>query len=1000
MVKKVGLICLIVVCFTTAKAQTLVEYSKSISEYSIRNYGVDEGINGTQVLGLLQDENNFLWIISTNGILRFDGLRLFPYKNDGAGGSFYDMVKYKEDSYLFSLFGSGIQILQEDSLSTFLEGEIQLTKSIVVDSENRIYAGSYGDGLFIIEEDSVVKHINTESGLINDEIWKLFLDSKDQLWIATNDGISVYANNTITNFSTENGLPDFPVRDIKEFSNGEVWAGFNGGGIAVFSDNKIVRYITDKDVLKNNFVYSINENKEDKSIWVGHKGDGGITKITDSGIEFFTKEDGLISDKINEVYFLKDGEVGVATDEGLSLLVPKKVNLLTTKKGRVYDLETVLVKQDSSENIWVGSYSDGFSMFDGSNWINIESPPNKTNGYTQSSTVARNGDVWFGTQGSGIIQVRGGEIVNQLQTKNGLSDDYIRGLQFDDDDNLWVCTNSGIDKLGVDLEVLRSYNENDLPNSFCTTIIKNSDGAIWAGTFGGGVVKFDGDSVRLFDDKTGLKSNQVISLYSDKNSDIWVGTLSNGLARITSDSLINIGARTGVPQVNYAGFKEDNEGNFWMATGNGIVKSKTEYFQKYLNNEIENIPFQLFVKEDGMLSDNMQTANNSTIELLNSGDLLFASTSGVVVIDPEKADYTSSRFFPYIASVSNDGKSRSINDKLEFEPESKVQISFSALNFTAPYKTEFRIKLDRLDEDWIFMEDRTSVFYDYLPDGDYEFLVSAKGPDGQWSNSVAKLNFIIFPPFYKTWWFYLLAILMFTGLVIGLMQFKSNIKVKKLNRELLYQQKLHQEKERISRDLHDNVGSQITNLITGIEISNMHIEKGQQNEAGALLKNLDEDARNTMTDLRETIWLLDKEQVYFSDFEKHVRSYIRRQKRYFRELKINVESKIGEDFILDPSQSLNLMRIIQEALNNTRKYAEAKNVFINFDLNNSRFTVSVSDDGNGMDINKAMELGNGLKNMKSRAEQMEAQFEIASSHEKGTEIMISFELNVSEALYS
>ncbi len=992
MVKKVGLICLMVVCFTTAKAQTLVEYSKSISEYSIRNYGVDEGINGTQVLDLFQDDNGFLWIISTNGILKFDGLRLFPYKNENAGGSFYDMISYKEGSYLFSLFGSGIQILENDSLSTFMEGDIQLTKTVVTDSENTIYAGSYGDGLFVIKEDSVINHITTADGLISDEIWKLFLDSNDQLWIATNNGLSILKEDEIFNFSSENGLPDFPVREVKELSDGNVWVGTNGGGITIFEDHKIVNQLTEDNGLKNNFVYSVSENKSDKSIWVGHKGDGGVTKLSENEAEIFTKSDGLISDKVNEIYFLKDGEIGIATDEGLSLLVPKKIDLLTIGNGEIYDLETVLVKQDSSENIWIGSYSDGFTVYDGNNWQNFESPPDKTNGYTQSATVAKNGDVWFGTQGSGIIQVRGKRIIKNISSEDGISDDYVRGLLFDDEGNFWVCTNNGIDKLNSEFKVLKSFRDDVLPNAFCTTIIKNPGGNIWAGTFGGGVIKFEGDSVKVFDEDQGLKSNQVISLYSDTNEDIWVGTLSNGLARISSDSLVDFGFESGVPQANYAGFKEDYEGNFWMATGNGIVKSKVSYFSEYLEGKINEIPFQVFIKEDGMLSDNMQTANNSTIELLKNGDLLFASTSGVIVINPDKSDFSGTAFMPYVASITDDGVSRKLYSNLEFDPDSKVEISFSALNFTAPYKTEFRIKLEGLDEDWIFMEERTSAYYDYLPDGDYSFLVSAKGSDGQWSDKIASLKFTILPPFYKTWWFYSLSGLLFTGCIVGFMQLRSNAQVRKLNRELQYQQKLHQEKERISRDLHDNVGSQITNLITGIEISNMHIEKGQQEEAGTLLKNLDEDARNTMTDLRETIWLLDKEKVQFYDFENHLKSYIRRQQRYFGDLQVLVKSKIDEDFILDPSQSLNLMRIIQEALNNARKYAEATNVIIAFDFKGTELVVTVNDDGKGMDIKEASSLGNGLNNMRTRAEQMETRFEIYSSKEKGTEIRLSFEV--------
>lgn len=997
-IKKLGVLVCFVLQTITVFSQTVSEQLKGLSEYDIRNYGVDEGINGIQVQDLYQDNQGFLWIVSTTELLKFDGSKFFTYQNENTAGTFYEMAFYGDNEYLISQFGTGIQVFQGDSVTTFFEDPLQSVKTIIV-KDKKIYAGIYGDGIYVIDGDSILEHINIENGLISNEVWTLYHDSEGKIWVGTNSGISVISGGEIKNYSSESGLPDFPVRSITEVSNEQVWVGTNGGGISVFSNGKIVKSITEKNGLKNNFIYAIAENVSDSTIWIGHHGDGGITRIKPSdNSKYYSVRDGLISDMINDIFFMQDGEVAIATEKGLVLMVPNKIEMLSVNGENVYDDEVVLVKQDSLGRIWIGSYSNGFKVADKKGWNSFESPAIRTNGYTQSSTVAENGDIWFGTQGSGIIQVRGNEIIRQLKIENDLSDDYVRGLQFDEEKNLWVCTNNGIDKLDKEYKVFKSFKEDVLPNVFCTTITKDNNGNIWAGTFGGGVVKFSRDTIKVFNEDQGLRSGQVISVYADRNSDIWIGTLGNGLARISGDNLTSFDLSSGIPEANYAGFKEDNEGNFWMATGNGIIKTKTSHFKEFENNQLNSIPYQLFVKDDGMLTDNMQTANNSTIELLESGDLLFATTSGVVKVNPKKADFSNSLFFPYIAEVAKNGKKINLQNAPEFDPQSKIEINFSSLNFAAPHKTEFRIKLGGIDKDWVYVAERSSAYYDYLPDGSYSFFVSAKAPDGQWGDQIATYNFSILPPFYKTWWFYSLTGILFTGLIVGIMQLRSNIKVRNLNREIQYQQKLHQEKERISRDLHDNVGSQITNLITGIEISNMHIKKGQQSEAEALLKHLDEDARNTMTDLRETIWLLDKERVHFTDFEKHLKAYIRRQQRYFGDIQIQIKSNLAEAFILDPSKSLNLMRIIQEALNNSRKYAEAENIFIVFELMASKLKVSINDDGKGMILNKAEKLGNGIQNMRSRAGHMEASFEITSIQGKGSEIRLSFEVQTLDAI--
>ncbi|MEQ9309644.1 MAG: histidine kinase [Balneolaceae bacterium] len=200
--------------------------------------------------------------------------------------------------------------------------------------------------------------------------------------------------------------------------------------------------------------------------------------------------------------------------------------------------------------------------------------------------------------------------------------------------------------------------------------------------------------------------------------------------------------------------------------------------------------------------------------------------------------------------------------------------------------------------------------------------------------------------------------------------------------------KIHKERERISRDLHDNVGSQITNLITGIEISNLHIKKNQQDKALSLLGNLDSDARSAMTDLRETIWLLDKQEVEFESFLEHLKGYIKRQESYLKGLKTKIKSSVDAKIVLNPTQSINLTRVIQEALNNTRKYANASKFNISFSQKGEKILITLSDDGIGMEVHNNLEKGNGLRNMKERVKEIGGSFSITSSTENGTEIKL------------
>tara|TARA_R110000868_G_scaffold259361_2_gene517157 strand:+ start:22625 stop:24436 length:1812 start_codon:yes stop_codon:yes gene_type:complete len=217
---------------------------------------------------------------------------------------------------------------------------------------------------------------------------------------------------------------------------------------------------------------------------------------------------------------------------------------------------------------------------------------------------------------------------------------------------------------------------------------------------------------------------------------------------------------------------------------------------------------------------------------------------------------------------------------------------------------------------------------------------------------------------------------------------ENELKFKLANVEM--ENKIHKERERISRDLHDNVGAQITNLITGIEISNLHIQKKQQNQALQLLQNLDLEARGAMNDLRETIWLLDKDELQFGIFLDHLKGYLKRQESYLQGMKIDIQSDIAPSRILNPTQSLNLTRIIQEALNNARKYAEAEKFNISFQNYDSKILVKLSDNGVGMDIEARANKGNGLQNIEERSAEINASFTLESEINKGTSITIIF----------
>lgn len=206
------------------------------------------------------------------------------------------------------------------------------------------------------------------------------------------------------------------------------------------------------------------------------------------------------------------------------------------------------------------------------------------------------------------------------------------------------------------------------------------------------------------------------------------------------------------------------------------------------------------------------------------------------------------------------------------------------------------------------------------------------------------------------------------------------------------QNQILRERERISRDLHDHVGSQMTNIITGLEIGSLHLKNASLDKVEEMLHSLDGDARGAMGKLRESIWMLNKDSVGSRELESHLRTYCKQNSHVLGGLRCQIINHLETDIQLNPTQSLHVMRIAQEALNNTRKYGEANKFTVEFFQNENNFRVEISDDGKGMDVGESEHLGNGISNIRSRVEELGGTVSIASAPEKGVEISFQFEI--------
>lgn len=210
----------------------------------------------------------------------------------------------------------------------------------------------------------------------------------------------------------------------------------------------------------------------------------------------------------------------------------------------------------------------------------------------------------------------------------------------------------------------------------------------------------------------------------------------------------------------------------------------------------------------------------------------------------------------------------------------------------------------------------------------------------------------------------------------------------KQKQELLIREKeikVQEEKLRISKELHDNIGARLSHIISSLDIQ---LYKNKEDSEISIINAF---AKDTMNQLRETIWAVGDKTIYYSELKQRVEHYVN-QTNSIATCQIDFVNDCTVDFELSATQTINVFRIVQESINNALKYSGASKINVRFTSRNNKIEIAISDNGRGFDIDHSAQLGNGLRNMKSRAEEINADLDIDSSKTDGTHVKLSFNI--------
>jgi signal transduction histidine kinase len=308
---------------------------------------------------------------------------------------------------------------------------------------------------------------------------------------------------------------------------------------------------------------------------------------------------------------------------------------------------------------------------------------------------------------------------------------------------------------------------------------------------------------------------------------------------------------------------------------------------------------------------------------------------------------------------------------------------YTAPSFIAPENVRFKYRLEGFDRDWIDGGNRRVAYYTNLRPGNYKFRVMAANSDGVWNEQGAALDFYLEPRFYQTYWFYALVLLLLG--VIGWQLYR--LRVRRISSQF---GAVLAERNRIAREIHDNLAQDILGISVQLELvarllpAAAEVAKPHLDRARILV-------RNSMAEARRYVWDLRSQDLEQKDLPTALNDTAR---RLTRDSEVQVQVQVTGTFRSVPASiENNLLRIAQEAINNSVKHAGAERIMIDLHFETDALQLRVQDDGRGFDTASENRDGHfGLVGMRERAREIKADLRIQSEPGSGTQVIVNVPL--------
>ena len=681
---------------------------------------------------------------------------------------------------------------------------------------------------------------------------------------------------------------------------------------------------------------------------------------------------------------------------------------LNSYSDRIYSLY-----EDRSGILWIGTWGTGLFKWDRvkNKFWSLKNDPNNINSlshsFVNSLTYDQNGFIWFSTRnGLDKYNIETGKFQHYLQNEPLVNNTPIYACISDRAGDIWLGTiNQGLIRFNPKNESYKFYfndpaETTNLANKIIAALIQDSQGFLWIGTDGFGLYKYDINKNKLTNykhdpnDPLSLSQNQPRVLFEDRAGTLWVGTNLGGLNKFdrktekfikcgfscvlavhedlkgnfwvgdyfsglnlydrTNDSVITCyDKEDGVASNSIWGILEDDHNNLWIKTDNGLLK---------FNASTRTIKH--FTEEDG-LADNFFSPFGQCKG--PDGTMFFNTGEGLVVFHPDsiKDDPT-----PPQVVISNLSLFNKPKEKLNYNgfiPEAKgitlpynqndLRFDFVGIHFSEPNKNKYKYFLENFDEEWVNAEYQRNATYTNLSPGNYIFRVLASNRDGVWSKNEAAIKIIITPPWWKTWWAYMILSVVIIFIFISSTKFYLNRqKLKnKLELESEHAEKL-EELSNLKTSFFTNISHEFRTPLTLIlgPVKQMIDETKEQNSKEKL-SVVHKNAKRLLNLVNQLLEIAKLEsgnmklRISPQNIIPFLKAIVLSFTSYAERKNITLKFISSKEAIIVYVDKEKIEKIITNVLSNAFKFTpEGGKIIVKAESSDRFFTVSISDTGVGI----------------------------------------------------